>query len=112
MQVVDRPGASARVAEHSRGEYLEGHKGGGSASAEAEEQCETGLGDGSKGGGTNEEQLMALKELDTTEQMKQIGADKLLQEHEYYDHYFNSSMVDPDDEYYIDYDDAYYLPAN
>ena len=105
----DRPAGSVRVAEPSGAETLELLTAG---SAEAEEQCERGLGDGNEGGNSDEGPLKALKELDTTEQLKQIGTDNnLLHEHEYYDHYFNSTIVDPDDEYYIEYDDAYYLPA-
>ncbi len=75
------------------------------------QQCESGLDGGSDDEGTCEGPLAQLRELDTTEYLEQTAEEDVsLQEHEYYDHYFNSSADNPDDEYNSYYDDSYYLP--
>ncbi len=107
MQGDDMAMGSVREPEPSRGE----DGGAESADADIEGQCGSGLGDGGEGEQLDAGPFSALKDLDTTEHLKQHNADDLVQEHEYYDHYFNSSIIDPDDEYYGAYDDAYYLPA-
>lgn len=78
---------------------------------EATEQCGGGTDVGGDGEGMCEASLTALSELDTTERPGQIDAEETLLEHEYYDHYFNmTNTVDPDDEYYSEYDDGFYHP--
>lgn len=75
------------------------------------QQCESGLDGGSDDEGTCEGPLAQLRELDTTEYLEHTAVEDVsLLEHEYYDHYFNSSADNPDDEYYNYYDDSYYLP--
>ncbi|BDA50436.1 hypothetical protein COCOBI_16-1120 [Coccomyxa sp. Obi] len=107
----DRPlGASGDALQRER----EGSSGNEGATVEAAgdaQRCESGLDDGSDDEGTCEGPLAQLRELDTTEYLEQKAVEDVsLQEHEYYDHYFNASANNPDDEYYSYYDDSYYLP--
>ncbi len=111
MQADEGPIGGSREALQRERERSSGNEAATVNAAGDAQQCESEVTGGRDDEGTCEDPLAQLRELDTTAQSERTAVEDVsLQEHEYYDHYFNSSADNTDDEYYSYYDDAYYLP--